>query len=403
MLTNAVVKAARPGSRAYKRADTGGLFLYVAPTGLKSWRYRYRRAGREQLLVIGRFPELDVGGARAKRDDIRARLNRGEDPVITAGDSAHRFESIARDWHSRQLDKWTPRHAADVATSLERDAFPSIGDLSIDAIDAPIILKLLRTVEARGAIESARRLRQRISAVFSFAMSQGILASNPASVVGRALQSAPEPCEQPALLDIVAVRQLIADIERLEVSTVLKLASRFLALTAVRRAALLGMVWEEVEGIDWSTGTVTEPIWRVPAVRMKLRSAKKAFAKYDHIVPLAPAAVNTLRAARVLDGDDDGSAGLVFPRPGKKLPLRGNALRDLYVAAGYRGRHVPHGWRAAFSTIMNEVMPDARAAIDQALAHSPKDKVEAAYNRSTQFGRRREIYNAWAMLLFPGD
>lgn len=399
MLTNAVVKAARPRPHAYKLADTGGLFVYIAPTGLKSWRYRYRRQGRERLLVLGRYPELELGGAREKRDAVRARIDRGEDPANAAGDKLTHFESIARAWHALQVDRWTPRHALDVMISLERDAFPAIGATAITAIDAPVLLKLLRDVEARGSIETARRLRQRISAVFVFAMSQGIVATNPAAIVGGALQSAAEPREQAALLDIAAARQLIADVEQLDAPQILKLASRFLALTAVRRAALLGMTWDEVEGVDWATGAVIEPIWRVPAARMKLRSAKKAFAKYDHVVPLAAAAVDALRAARAISGQ----AGLVFSRPGEKLPLRGGALRDLYVAAGYEGRHVPHGWRATFSTIMNEAMPDARAAIDQALAHSPKDKVEAAYNRSTQLGRRREIYDAWAKLLFPGD
>lgn len=398
MLTNAVVKAARPGPRAYKLADTGGMFLFIAPTGLKSWRYRYRRQGREQLLVLGRFPDIDVGAAREKRDDIRARIDRGEDPASTTSDSATHFESITRAWLAQQRDRWTARHYTDVISSIERDALPVIGAVPIGAIDAPLLLKLLRDVEARGSIESARRLRQRISAVFAFAMSQGMAASNPAAIVAGALQSAAEPREQPALLDIAAARQLIADVEQLDAPAVLKLASRLLALTAVRRAALLGMQWDELEGVDWSTGEVAEPIWRVPAERMKLRAGKKALAKYDHVVPLAPAAIDVLRTARVISG----SAELVFRRPGKNLPLRGGALRDLYVAAGYEGRHVPHGWRATFSTIMNEAMPDARAAIDQALAHSPKDKVEAAYNRSAQLGRRREIYDAWAKLLFPG-
>lgn len=403
MLTNAVVKAARPRPHAYKLADTGGLFVYIAPTGLKSWRYRYRRHCREQLLVLGRYPELDLGGAREKRDDVRARLDRGEDPASTTSDKLTHFESIARAWHAMQVDRWTPRHSLDVISSLERDAFPTIGAIAIGMIDAPMLLQLLRDVEARGSIESARRLRQRISAVFCFAMSQGGVASNPAAIVGGALQSAAEPREQPALLDITAARQLLADVDRLDAPPVLKLASRFLALTAVRRAALLGMRWGELDGIDWSTGAITDPVWRVPAERMKLRAGKKAFAKYDHLVPLAAAAVDVLRAARTLGGDGDAPTGLVFPRPGKNLPLRGGALRDLYVAAGYEGRHVPHGWRATFSTIMNEAMPDARAAIDQALAHSPKDKVEAAYNRSAQLGRRRDIYNAWAKLLFTND
>jgi integrase len=200
----------------------------------------------------------------------------------------------------------------------------------------------------------------------------------------------------PALLDIGEARELLAAAERVDAARMVKLGSQFLALTAVRLAAVLGMRWSEVEDLDGSA-----PTWRVPAARMKLRAAKKLDAKNDHVVPLSWAAVEVLRQARDLAG------GPMLIQPGDLVfeddggPLSDDALRSLYIRAGYAGRHVPHGWRATFATILNERFPEDHVAIDRALAHSPKDKVAAAYDRSAQLARRRRLFQAWADELVP--
>lgn len=391
-LTSAAVKAARPRSCAYKMADERGLFLFVAPTGLKSFRLKYRRAGKEQLLVIGRYPEISLTDARGRREQVRLQLARGEDPrgASSSAAPAVTFETIARAWHEHRRLRWSPAHADDVLSSLETHVFPAIGDRSLDDIDAPIVLEVLQVVEAAGAFETARRIRQRISAVFGFAIARKLAECDPAAVLARELGAAPPPRRQPALVDLDPARELLDAINASSASDVIKLASRFLALTAVRWAAVRGARWDEIEGLDGAT-----PSWRVPAARMKLTRAKKGSAEHDHLVTLSPAAVDVLRLAR------DASPELVyiFPGRGGGRPLGDGVLRDLYAELGYVGRHVPHGWRSTFSTIMNERFPEHRAAIDRALAHAPKDKVEAAYNRSEQLQRRRWLFDRWASLL----
>ncbi|WP_265334018.1 tyrosine-type recombinase/integrase [Sphingomonas sp. IC4-52] len=137
------------------------MHLYVAPTGLKSFRWRFRFAGKEQLLTLGSYPELDLVAARARADAAREQLARGEDPR-TRSARVETFEAAARAWHAVQLEGWTPVHAADVLVSLERDVFPTIGAQPLGAIAPADVLELLRAVERRGARETARRLRQRI-------------------------------------------------------------------------------------------------------------------------------------------------------------------------------------------------------------------------------------------------
>lgn len=399
MLTHTAVRAARPMPRAYKRADGAGLYLHVAPTGTKSWRMRYRDANRlEQTLTFGLWPEVSIDDARARRDQARARLAEGGDPRTRAATPNLNFAGAARAWHAHRAGGWSPVHAADVLLSLERDVLPVVGHKQLDTITRPMILALLEAVEVRGARETARRLLQRLQAVFEFARAKGwSTAENPANV-REALRHGSAAARQPALVDVDELVALRVAVEQLDAAPILKLAARFLALTAVRLGSLRGMRWSEVEDLD-----AREPLWRVPAARMKLGRAQKNDAAHDHLVPLSTPAAAVLRAARSIAGLVDADA-LVFPgRRGSDALIGTGAIGALYARAGYAGRHVPHGWRASFSTIMNERRPAEHVAIDKALGHKPTGmtKVEAAYNRAQHLQRRRELLEEWAALLLP--
>jgi hypothetical protein len=250
MLTNATVKAAQPGARPYKLHDSGGLHLLVRPTGSKTFRMKYRRRGREQLLTIGSWPEIQLGDARARRDQAREQLDRNVDiKVNRAPAELSTFEQLARRWHERRSPRWSAEHAADVLASLERDVFPAIGARDPRSIDAQAVLELLLKVEERGKIETARRLRERISGVFRFGIPLQICNADPAALISDELSPRPVQVPQPALTDVNAVRRLLADVDALTAPVVAKLASRFLALTAVRLATLRGARWAELEGV----------------------------------------------------------------------------------------------------------------------------------------------------------
>lgn len=390
MLTNAAVKGARATTRAYKMCDTGGLYLYVTPTGRRTWRMKFRFQGREKLLTFGAFPALSLVEARARRDAARAMLKRGEYPASRECKFARgamqicTFEDVARAWHADRRPRWTDRHAADVLASLERDLFPGLGKMAIGDIDAAAVLEAIQAIEARGAFETARRVRQRIDMIFSFAIARQMVDRNPAAAIAGELAAAPASRRHPAITDIDEARALIAAADRAGGPPIIRLASRFLALTAVRMGALIGATWDEIEDLEGPA-----PLWRVPAARMKLKKARKADRANDHPVPLSAAAVDVLRRV--------GEIGYDTRSP--IFPIRPGAIGALYDRAGWRGRHVPHGWRATFATILNEAMPEERFVIDQALAHSPKDKVEAAYNRAAQLDRRRRLFDAWGAML----
>lgn len=299
-----------------------------------------------------------------------------------------------------------PVHADDVLTSMERDVFPAIGALPIGEIDAPMLLDLLRKVERRGAIETAKRLRQRISSVFSYALSIGIARDDPAAILAKALAPLRKKGRQPAVTEVEELRDLLRKAESSGAYPVTLYASRLLALTAVRPGIVRGAEWAEIQGVSWEEDTPSPgAVWHIPSARMKLVLHRKDEVAFDHVVPLTPQAVDVLRAVRQLSG----RGNLIFPgQRHAHRPLSENAIGYLYNRVGWHGRHVPHGWRAAFSTVMNERAKAVgregdRAVIDLMLAHVPTNKVESAYNRALFMDRRREIANDWAQLLMEGS
>lgn len=394
MLTNAAAKAAGAQTRAYKLHDQGGLHLLVRPTGTKSWQMKYRWRGREKLLTIGQFPEINVARARILQAEAKEQLAGGVDPSKAAAAATDTFEQLARSWHRHQEGSWSQAHAGDVLASLERDVFPELGARPIGTIAPRELLGVVQAVEQRGCLETAGRLRQRLSAIFGFGIAQGLAEHDPAAQLGRAMQRGKLSVPHPALTDIAECRALLAACEGIGARPMTVLASLFLALTAVRLDAVRGMKWGEVN--------FAERIWRVPAARMKLSKAKKGEERFDHVVPLSEAAVAILREIANMHRENAfmPSCALVFSGRDGKSPVAAGAIRELYVRAGYGGRHVPHGWRSSFSTILNEQLGEEwRRDIDRALAHSPKDKVEAAYNRAQLLDRRRELVDRWGAML----
>lgn len=394
MLTNATVKAARPGARPYKMADAGGLYLQVRPSGAKIFRMKYQRNRKEQLLTFGAWPELSLADARSRRDQVREQLRAGVDIKVNAeaaNDDETSFEQLARRWHERRRDRWSAEHATDVLASLENDVFPAIGAKPLPAVDAAAVLELLLAVETRGCIETARRLRERISSVFRLGLSLKLCTADPAALIGDELSPRPVQRPQAALTDLDDARQLLADVERVECRRIVKMASRFLALTVPRLGTLRGARWTEIEDLDGP-----RPIWRIPPARMKLTKVRKADPTAEHVIPLSRQAVAILHELQILTGGGE----LLFPGRIRGRPIGEGAIGELIDAAGYAGRHVPHGWRATFSTILNDRRPDDQALIDQALAHvGHKGKVEAAYNRATHQARLRGLFQEWADLL----
>ncbi|MFT3804278.1 MAG: tyrosine-type recombinase/integrase [Burkholderiaceae bacterium] len=436
-LTDAQVRAInQPG----KRFDplTTGLFLLVRDSArgvVKHWRYRYwwtDSAGKrsERLLALGPYPAVGLAEARALAAEAAAQVARGIDPVRSRQTSQREakreaettFEAIARLFADaqRQDGEWTEAHHRDCVQRLEKWAFARIGSLPIGSIAREDIASVLAAVRAAGRQHMAGRIKTLIDQTFRWAIAHGFARDNPAVLVREIRRKAAAVRHMPAITDgieiaavvdanghataeaqdtaiaatvaaqVEAVRSLLAAVESGRAGRLVKLATRLLALTAVRTIELRGARWSEFD-LDPADGGI--PTWTIPAERMKRRAT--------HVVPLSPAAVAVLRELRPMT-DIAGGPGYVFPGSGPKHPIMSEATINAALArAGFKGRATGHGFRSSFSTIANAAgwRPDA---IEHALAHVPNNVVRAAYNRGSLLAERAALMRAWAEWLTDG-
>ncbi|TPG09982.1 tyrosine-type recombinase/integrase [Sphingomonas oligophenolica] len=416
-LTDMQARKALPSERDYKLADSGGLHLFVTKKGHKSWRLKYRFAGKEKRLLLGPYPEVTLARARELRDDAKRMLRESLDPAMEAhkrkiaayAAAGATLEKYALLWHEAQRGRWSAVHVKKVEQALRRDVFPQLGRLPLAHIDGPMILKALRQVERRGAIDTAKRIRQHISAIFQFAMAEGVVRSDPASSISKALLPTPVGGRQPAVRTLGDARALLAAMDASTSEPATKLASRLLALTVVRPGIVRAAQWEEFENIEWNNPGASAPdaTWRIPAAKMKLELDDKTDQAFEHVVPLPKAAIAVLRQIRRLSGTYPYLFG---SRRSPRHPMSENTISYMYARNGYAGRHVPHGWRSTFSTIMNERAVaerrlEDRQIIDGMLAHKPTgiSGSEMAYNRAIYWDRRKQIAGEWATLLMEGQ
>ena len=389
MLTALEVKNAKPKEKPYKLTDGKGLFLHIAPSGNKTWRYRFTIAGTESTFVLGEYPVLTLEKARIERSAAREMVKAGKNPSeerrvqkrevrrgkeIEQTSIENSFKAITHEWHSNQRDRWAKGHAQAILTTLERDVFPFIGDTPIDQITPPMILQILRAIETRGALVIASKVLQRMTAVFRYAVQTGQATYNPATemrgvVKARKVQHHPmiQPDELPDFLRNLAT----ADIH-----TTTKLAIQFTILTAARSGEVRGATWNEID--------LEKNLWAIPAERMKMQM--------PHTIPLSLAAFSILTRVKLLYGDS------CYVFPGIHFPTKSlseNTMLYAMYRMGYHGKATMHGFRALFSTIANEkgFNPDA---IERQLAHRGKNAVRAAYHRSEYLPERMKMMQWWA-------
>ena len=386
-LTHTRVRNAKPTAKSYKLSDGGGMYLLVTPDGARYWRLDYRFAGKRRTLALGVYPIMTLSAARTGRDEARRLLTQDIDPNAAkkarkratkiAGENT--FETIAREWIANQGHRLAARYCALLLARLEADVFPHIGSRPIAEIDAPELLDVLRRVEKRGVIETARRLRQICGQVFRYAIASSRAKHDPSADLRGALKSPGRPRGHKAML-LDEVPTFLKALETYDGDQRTRLALRLMLLTFARTTELRAARWSEIENIDGN-----EPLWRIPAERMKM--------KREHIVPLAPQAVAVLRELRELPGS--GASRFLFPSPSSDRHMSNNTMLYALYRMGYHSRATVHGFRSMASTALNEMgfRPDV---IERQLAHQEQNAVRAAYNRAEYLNERRAMMKRWA-------
>lgn len=384
-MTDVKARTAKPAEKPYKITDGDGLFLLVTPAGGKWWRFKYRFGGKEKLLSLGTYPEVSLVDAREKRDAARKQVAAGIDPgeVRKAQKAARNaavensFEVVAREWHGKFAKTWSAVHANTIMDRLEKEVFPWLGTRPIEEIKAPELLKVLRRMESRGALDTAHRVRNHCSQVFRYAIATGRAERDTAADLRGALP--PVKCgHMAAPTDPKDVAPLLRAIDDYEGSFIVKCAMQLAPLLFVRPGELRHAEWSE---IDLDTAE-----WNIPGPKMKM--------KESHLVPLPRQAIEILKALQPFTGNGK----YVFPC--HRSPLR--CMSENAVNAGLRrlgfekSEITGHGFRAIARTILDEVLGFRPDIIEHQLAHAVKDPLGRAYNRTTHLPERRKMMQIWS-------
>ncbi|WP_159180289.1 integrase domain-containing protein [Klebsiella pneumoniae] len=382
-LTNNEILKAKPREKDFTLHDGDGLFLLVKTSGKKLWRFRYQRPGSSSRtnLSLGSYPALTLAAARQIRDQHLTTLAQGMDPQQQQEQESEQrqieldsiFSTVAANWFQIKSRSVTEDYAKDIWRSLDKDVLPAIGAIPVQEIKARTIVEALEPIKARGALETVRRLVQRINEIMIYAVNTGLIDANPASGVGMAFEK-PKKQNMPTLRP-EELPKLMRSLVMSNLSVTTRCLIEWQLLTLVRPSEASGARWVEID--------LNAKLWTIPAERMK--------AKREHIVPLSPQALEILEVMKPISAHREH----IFPsRNNPKQAMNSQTANAALKRIGYGGKLVAHGLRSIASTAMNEAGFNADV-IEAALAHSDKNEVRKAYNRSTYLPQRKELMEWW--------
>jgi len=360
----------------------------VKTTSKKIWRFRYQlpNSNKRTMISLGAYPALSLADAREIRAEKLAMLVRGIDPQARADEEAEKlqiaqesiFVNVARKWFELKQSHVSADHAKDIWRSIEKEILPSIENVPVQELKARTLIQVLEPIKARGALETVRRLVQRIKEIMIYAINVGLIDANLASGIRNAF-------ERPKKQHIPTIRpeelpKLIRAISMSNLSIPTRCLLELQLLTLIRPAEASATAWSEID--------IENKQWCIPAERMK--------AKRDHIVPLSEQALELLKIMRPISGNRQ----YVFTsRNDPRNPMNSQTANAASKRIGYGGKLVAHSLRSIASKAMNEAGFNADV-IEAALAHSDKNEIRKAYNRATYLIQRQELMNWWGLEIY---
>lgn len=402
---DASIRSIKPGDARRRLSDGDGLYLLLfVKGGSHGWRFDYSHDGRRKTLSLGTYPDTGLSLARQQAEKARQLVAAGIDPSADRKANKKRaaeqrkreqradaglpsldsFEHVARQWYDVRRHDWAPSYGSKIIRRLEVDVFPYLGAERTSDITPPQLLEVIRRIESRGVVETAHRALEECSQIFRFAVASGVAVSNPARDLKDALKK-PKAKNFPAILDPLRLGELLRAIDGYQGTPVVRAALKLAPLLFLRPGELRFAAWDEFD-LDAS-------LWTIPSARMKRTLEGKASGK-PHLVPLAQQAVAVLRDLHPLTGP----SGFVFR--GERHHDR--AMSENTINAALRAMGFPkdevtgHGFRATARTLLDEDLGIAPAVIEAQLAHSVKDSLGTAYNRTEFMAQRKHMMQAWA-------
>jgi integrase len=383
-LTATAVKGARSEAKPYSMVDGGGFYLLVKPNGTKCWRYNYRFLGKQKTLSIGTYPDVSLAEARKHHELARERLADDIDPTAhkkankaaQKGALANSFEVIALEWLQKRGAK---SEGGDKRLNrlLKKDLFPYIGKQPVGTITAPELLKALRRIECRGAIDTAHRAKQIAAMIFRYAVATGRAERDPSTDLKGALAQ-PQKTHFKAITEPSEVAILMGAINSYQGTPSVMAALKLSPLLFCRPGELRTLEWKEIK--------INEARIELPKEKMKMDQA--------HIIPLCTQAIEILEDLYLITG----RGKYVFPSArGGSRPLSENGVRTALRTMGFTNEQLsPHGFRAMARTLLDEILNFPVDWIEHQLAHAVNDPNGRAYNRTKHLPQRQQMMQLWA-------
>jgi len=383
-LSDKEIKSAKPSEKEYNLFDGDGLRLRIKPNGSKNWIFNYYRptSRKRANLSLGKYPDLSLANARRATLEANELLAQGIDPQEERKRQQqeyksvhqHTFSNVAKEWFEIKKDDITPDYAVDIWRSLELHIFPSISKVPVSAITAPQIIDLLKPIEAKGSLETVKRLSQRLNEIMNFATNCGLVQANPLVGIKAAFKKPKK--ENMAALKPAELPELMTAIANASIKRTTRCLIEWQLHTMTRPSEASGASWKE---IDWEN-----EVWVIPAERMKKRR--------DHRIPLTDQMLALLEVMKPISGHRE----FIFPSDrDPKKPCNSQTANMALKRMGFAGRLVSHGLRSVASTTLNEQGFD-KDLIEAALAHVDDNQVRSAYNRTDYLERRKPMMIWWS-------
>lgn len=392
-LTDSAVKSFVSKAEVGKKlADGGGLFLFITPARSATWRIKYRIAGKEKLYSVGIYPLISLAAARVELSELKSLLLQNKDPmiekrvnkIIATTNNDNTFKSVSEEWFAFKKKEWSDVHYRKSVLAFEKNLYPLLAVLPIGTISPAIAAKAIEDIYERGVLETATRVLQHLNSVFRYAQAKGLCRDNPAAPVREVLPRKKTVNRMPALLDFVSLGRVLREAEMARISHSVRIAQKLCAFTAARIGNVITAEWNEFV-LDEK-----QPIWVIPRAKMKVNSRD-----IDHRIPLGPEITDELLHWKQMTGGN----GFVFPSPAGNKHIGREGIEKLYrVTLGLDGKHTPHGWRSAFSTLARDKGFE-RDVVELALDHAHDNEVARAYDRGERFEQRIELYQWWGFQL----
>ncbi|EDR1382234.1 integrase arm-type DNA-binding domain-containing protein [Salmonella enterica] len=386
-LTDTEIKKAKPTEKEFTLWDGDGLFLRIKPSGKKIWHLGYTvpLTKKRAKMSLGFYPYLTLAQARALRDEYLSLLAQGIDPQSHNEQKAqalkdateHTFQTVAKKWLDEKIKTSgiSQDHAKDIWRSLERNIFPTLGDIPIKEIRPKMLKQHLDPIEQRGVLETLRRIISRLNEIFRYAATEELIEFNPADNLTQRF-SKPKKQNMPALPPSELPRFIVA-LANASIRLETRLLIEWQLLTWVRPGEAVRARWTDIDEEN--------RFWNIPAEFMKM--------KRPHKVPLSKEAMRILESMKPISGHREW----VFPSI--KAPLshmHEQTANAAIIRMGFGGELVAHGMRSIARTAAEESSKFRTEVLEATLAHSKKDEIIAAYNRAEYLTERVELMQWWS-------